>query len=118
MSVREKDNPALFTRIQEQNLLRQYDLLTNCIEIGLEKGIEAFDKYTLWALNYAAVANIAQFGGRYREEPISVGTHNPPHFREVPNLMDRFFSIVHENWTIVDHPTWMAVTCSPRSAHN
>lgn len=50
MSVREKDNPALYAKIQEQNLLRQYDLLSNCIEIGLEKGIEAFDKYTLWAL--------------------------------------------------------------------
>jgi len=59
MSVREKDNPTLFARIQEQNLLRQYDLLSNCIEIGLEKGIEAFDKYTLWALNYAAVSNIS-----------------------------------------------------------
>lgn len=50
MSVREKEHPALYDRIQEQNLLRQYDLLTNCIEIGLAKGIEAFDKYTLWAL--------------------------------------------------------------------
>jgi hypothetical protein len=59
----------LYARIQEQNLLRQYDLLSNCIEIGLAKGIEFFDKYTLWALNYAAVANISQFGGRYREEP-------------------------------------------------
>ena len=77
MSVREKENPDLYNRIQEQNLLRQYDLLTNCIEIGLEKGIEAFDKYTLWALNYAAVANIAQFGGRYREEPIYVSDHVP-----------------------------------------
>jgi len=75
MSVREKDNPELYARIQDQNLLRQYDLLSNCVEIGLEKGIEAFDKYTLWALNYAAVANIAQFGGRYREEPIYVGKH-------------------------------------------
>jgi hypothetical protein len=28
-------------------------------------------------LNYAAVANIAQFGGRYREEPIYVGNHRP-----------------------------------------
>ncbi len=105
MSVREKDNPALFARIQEQNLLRQYDLLSNCIEIGLEKGIEAFDKYTLWSLNYAAVANIAQFGGRYREDPIYVGRHFPPHFKEVPNHMDRFFSMIHENWTIADHPT-------------
>ncbi|MGA9042612.1 MAG: Fic family protein [Terriglobales bacterium] len=105
MSVREKDNPALFAKIQEQNLLRQYDLLSNCIEIGLEKGIESFDKYTLWALNYAAVANISQFGGRFREEPIYVGNHFPPHFKDVPNEMDRFFSVVHENWTIWDHPT-------------
>ena len=105
MSVREKDNPELFAKVQAQNLLRQYDLLSNCIEIGLEKGIESFDKYTLWALNYAAVANISQFGGRYREEPIYVGNHRPPHFREVPDHMDRFFSVVHENWLTIDHPT-------------
>lgn len=105
MSVREKENPELYTKIQEQNLLRQYDLLSNCIEIGLAKGIEAFDKYTLWALNYAAVANIAQFGGRYREELIYVGSHIPPHFKDVANDMDRFFSLVHENWTTITDPT-------------
>jgi hypothetical protein len=76
--------------VQEQNLLRQYDLLLNCIEIGLEKGIEAFDKYTLWSLNAAAVANISQAGGRYRGEPVLVGNHRPPHFRLVPDEMDRF----------------------------
>ncbi len=108
MSIRKRDNPELYKRVEEQNLLRQYDLLSNCVEIGLEKGIEAFDKYMLWALNYAAVANIAAFGGRYREEPIYVGEHVPPHFREVPNLMDRMFSLIHENWTIVDHPTYLA----------
>jgi fido (protein-threonine AMPylation protein) len=105
MSVREKDDPDLFTRIQEHNLLRQYDLLTNSIEIGLKKGIEAFDKYTLWALNYAATSNISQFGGRYREEPIYVGNHRPPHFKVVPNPMDRFFSVIHENWDIIESPT-------------
>lgn len=111
MSVREKDNPELYNRIQEHNLLRQYDLLSNCIEIGLEKGIEAFDKYTLWALNYAAVANIAQFGGRFREEPIYVGSHIPPRFKEVPHLMDMFFSFIHENWGVDgvgDTPTGLA----------
>lgn len=51
MSVREKDNPELYNRIQEHNLLRQYGLLSNCVEIGVVKGIEAFDKYSLWALN-------------------------------------------------------------------
>ena len=105
MSVREKDDPEFFARIQEQNLLRQYDLLTNCIEIGLRDGIEAFDKYTLWSLNHAAVTNIAQFGGRFREQPIYVGKHIPPHFEKVPALMDQFLSVIHENWTIMEHPT-------------
>jgi len=105
VSVREADNPALFARVQERNLLRQYDLLTNCIEIGLSKGIEAFDKYTLWSLNAAAVANIAQFGGRFREAPIYVGNHIPPHFERVPDHVDQFLSVIHENWTVDDHPT-------------
>ncbi|WP_434288421.1 Fic family protein [Celeribacter sp. SCSIO 80788] len=108
MALREKEHPILHERIQEQNLLRQYDLLTNCIEIGLEKGIDAFDKFTLWALNYAAVSNICQLGGRYREGPIYVGNHIPPHFRDVERHMDQLFSLVHENWEIIDGPTTLA----------
>lgn len=104
MTVREADDKPLYDRVQEQNLLRQYDLLTNCIEIGLRKGIEAFDKYTLWSLNAAAVANIAQFGGRYREEPIYVGNHIPPHYNQVGHLMDRCISLIHENWTAFSDP--------------
>ena len=105
MSVREADDPVLFARVQQQNLLRQYDLLWNCIEIALSKGIEAFDKYMLWSLNAAAVSNIAQFGGRFREQPIYVGDHIPPHFNKVPDLVDQFLSVIHETWTINDHPT-------------
>ncbi len=106
MSVREADDPTLFAEIQQKNLLRQYDLLTNCIEIGLAKGIEAFDKYTLWSLNAAAVSNIAQFGGRFREQPIYVGRHIPPHFDKVPSLVDQCLSVIHENWSIKgEHPT-------------
>ncbi len=107
MSVREKDDPELYARIQEQNLLRQYDLLANCVEIGLAKGIEAFDKYTLWSFNAVAVANLAQFGGRYREQPIYVGDHIPPHFDRVSHLMDQCLSLIHENWEIIDHPTYL-----------
>lgn len=107
MSIRKSEDPAFYARIQEHNLLRQYDLLANCIEIGMRKGIDAFDKYTLWSLNSAAVANIAQFGGRFREQPIYVGSHRPPHYREVSNLMDQFISVIHENWDVIDHPTWL-----------
>jgi Fic family protein len=98
MIVSEGGDRALFDWVQEQNLLRQYDFLTNCIQIGLRQGHTALDKYTLWALNHIAVANISQFGGRFREEPIYVGSHIPPHFRDVPELMDRFISTIHENW--------------------
>lgn len=108
MSVRDADNPDLFKRVQEQNLLRQYDLLSNCIEIGIEKGIESFDKYTLWSLNAAAVSNIAQFGGRFREDPIYVGNHVPPHYDRVPHEVDRCLAVIHENWTISKDPTILA----------
>lgn len=105
MSVRKSDSPTLYARVEEQNLLRQYDLLTNCIEIGLIKGVDTFDKYTLWSLNAAAVSNIAEFGGRFREQPIYVGSYIPPHFDKVPNLVDQLISLIHENWDIIDHPT-------------
>lgn len=108
MATRKKDDPEFYARVEEKNLLRQYDLLTNCVEICLRKGIDAFDKYMLWSLNAAAVASICQHGGRFREQPIYVGRHVPPHFRDVPDLMDKFISIVHENWEIIDGPTEMA----------
>jgi Fic family protein len=108
LALRQKEHPELFNSVQEQNLLRQYDLLTNCVEIGLEKGIDAFDKYTLWALNYAAVSNICQLGGRYREGAIYVGNHVPPHFKDVPQHMDQMFSLIHENWDIATTPTTLA----------
>lgn len=107
MLVLEKEDLALYTKIQEKNLIRQYDLLTNCIEIGLKQGSISFDKYFLWSLNHVAVANISQFGGRFRNEPIYVGNHTPPHYRDVPDLMDRFISFIHENWHTLT-PTQLA----------
>jgi len=100
MFILEEEDQELFDRIQEQNLNLQYELLTNCIEIGLRKGAIAFDKYLLWALNHIAVANISQFGGRFRKEPIYVGDHCPPHLKEVDEWMDRSISTVQENWYI------------------
>jgi|SRR5271156_1804650 len=98
MLVLKGEDPELFARLEEKNLSRQYDLLTTFIEIGLKQGPIALDKYALWALNHVAVAGISEFGGRFREQPIYVGNHIPPHFKEVPNLMDQFISFIHENW--------------------
>ena len=98
MLVTETRDAVLYQAMLEKNLLRQYDLLTNFVEIGTQHGPTAVDKYMLWALNHVAVAGISQFGGRFREEPIYVGNHIPPHFEQVPELMDRFVSFIHENW--------------------
>lgn len=59
MLVLREENQELYDRIEEKNLVRQYDLLTNCIEIGLSQGSRVFDKYMLWDLNHVAVANIS-----------------------------------------------------------
>ena len=42
--IASKDDPALFARVQEQNLLRQYDLLSKCIEIGAVVGFVFVDQ--------------------------------------------------------------------------
>jgi len=107
MIVLESQDAELHARLLERNLIRQYDLLANCIEIGLKQGPFSLDKYVLWALNHVAVANISQFGGRFREEPIYVGNHIPPHFNQVHDLMDRFISFIHENWDNLS-PTQLA----------
>ena len=98
MLVTASRDSELYRYLQEKNLERQYDLLHDFIEIGMAHGPVAFDKQMLWALNHVAVAGISQYGGRFREEPIYVGGHIPPHFRDVPELMDRYVSFVHENW--------------------
>ncbi|WP_034991755.1 Fic family protein [Beijerinckia mobilis] len=100
MFVLEDENQTLYDRVQERNLARQYDLLITCIEVGIIQGVRAFDKYLLWSLNAAAVSNISQFGGRFREEPVYLKDHTPPHFEKVPYLMDQFISTVQENWFV------------------
>lgn len=98
MFVLEEEDKNLYDSVQERNLARQYDLLINCIEIGVIQGIRAFDKYLLWSLNAAAVSNISQFGGRFREEPVYLKDHKPPHFDNVHHLMDQFICTAQENW--------------------
>ncbi len=107
MLVRKDDDKELFDLMQEKNLLRQYDYLLNCIDIGISNGPNSFDRYFLWSLNYIAAANISQFAGRFRNEPIYVGNHIPPHYKDVPDLVDRYISFIHENWFVLS-PTMLA----------
>ena len=95
MFVLAEEDQELFDRVQEQNLTRQYGLLTNSIEIGLTKGSGAFDKFLLWALNHAAVANISQFGyGSLPRTPGSSAVGKPgsnaePHVTRAMQKFDR-----------------------------
>ena len=100
MFVLQKESPQLFESVERKNLIRQYELLADCIDIGLSKGSAPVDKYLLWALNHVAVTNISQYAGRFRKEPVYVGTHIPPHFKEVDDWIDRSLSTIQENWFV------------------
>ncbi|MBZ8118345.1 Fic family protein [Roseovarius sp. LXJ103] len=110
MLIIESQDPDLYNSLQERNLSRQYDLLVNLIQLGLRLGPHAADKYTLYALNHSAVSGISQLAGRYRQEPIYIGNsgHRPPTCVEVPELVDRFFSFLYENWDYADAYTLAA----------
>lgn len=84
--------------LRTKNLVLQYDLLTSCIEIIAKKGIIHFDKYMLWSLNHVALANIVDHAGRFREQPVFINQHTPPSFKDVPHLMDLFFSWIYSIW--------------------
>jgi Fic family protein len=98
MLVTEKHDPQLYNWVREKNLLRQSQLLIDCVTISLKHGHSTFSKATLCQFNHVAVANISQFGGRLRRQPVYVGSHVPPHFKEVPELVDDFVAFIHENW--------------------
>lgn len=36
------------------------------------------------------------------------GNRIPPHFDDVPKLVDQFISVAHENWDVAEHPTMLA----------
>lgn len=104
MLIIKSDNEELYEKLQDRNLARQYELLTNFIEIGLLKGPHSVDKYSLYALNHAATAGISQMAGRFRQEPIYIGNsnHKPPRADDVPDHIDRMFSFLYENWDEAD----------------
>lgn len=100
MLVLKGHNPAFYEEVKSRNLNRQYGLLADSINIGIELqyGHEAVDHYLIWALNHVALANLSQRGGRYRQEPVYIASHVPPHFSEVPDQMDRYLTTLQENW--------------------
>lgn len=104
MLIIESQDKALYNNLQEKNLARQYDLLVNFIQLGRTLGPHSPDKYSLYALNHAAVCGISQMAGRFREDPIYIGNseHKPPRHEDIPALIDRFFSFLYENWDSED----------------
>lgn len=107
MIVREHEDSEWYREIEERNLKRQYDLLTDCIQLAIHQKYYSIDKFMLWSLNHAAVANLCQLGGRFRQEPVVIGDHLPPRYEDVPDLIDGFIAVIQEDWYKVG-PLWLA----------
>ncbi len=73
MFILERDDQELFEKVHEQNLNRQYSLLTDCIEIGLIKGPAPLDKFLIWTLNHVAEAGSSQMGRGLKPNPFMLG---------------------------------------------
>lgn len=98
MRILPAENEELSAIVRNQNIGRQYGVLINSITIGIEKGPSSFDKYLMWTLNHVAVANLHDFGGRFREGNVSVGDHKPPPHQKVDALIDDFILTIQKNW--------------------
>jgi len=107
MSVREKDNPELYTRIQSRISCGSTTYCRTALRSGWKKELKPSTIHTM-GRELCCGRQYCSVWGRYREDPILVGKHIPPHFNNVPNLMDRSFHLSMKNWTIVDHPTLLA----------
>lgn len=101
--VEEDKHPDLHRYLHDRNLLRQYDLLSSLIKIGVDtgKGGAVFDRGIISQLNYEAMANIHETAGRFREIPIYIrppSKHLPPPAAEVTKLVDGLIAQVHIWW--------------------
>lgn len=101
--VQEDQHPDLHRYLHDRNLLRQYDLLSSLIKIGIEtgKGRLIFDRNVVCQLNYEAMANLHEAAGRFREVPIYIrppSKHVPPPAADVPKLVDDLIAQVHIWW--------------------
>ena len=98
MIVLDKTNPA-FQYVSERNRGRQYDFLRTAYEVCKHNPDIPIDRQFLCDLNFYAVQYLSAQPGQYRHEyNVTVGKHNPPDWREVEDLMSRFWDNLHRLW--------------------
>ena len=112
MIVDEAQNPDLHRFIHDSNLLRQYDLLEDCVTIALETNSHYPDHQLLRNLNQTAVVHLSEHAGVYRPHDVRINKseHQPPPWREVPSLTNDFLNDLARRWNS-EEPIWLSAYC-------
>jgi Fic family protein len=99
MIVDERRQRELFRHITNRNLLWQYDFLIDSIPFGLPTK-HKLDGYTIRALNFFAVINLAESPGEIRDDDVHIaGTdHEPPDRHSVKEHYGEFIPHLHRVW--------------------
>ena len=88
-----------YQKLNEGNLLRQYDFLDSVIETAISVNQRMISTVLIKALNYHAIACLHVKAGEYRPCEVKVPGYKPPEQYRVPALMDDFVNVVNAYWT-------------------
>ena len=100
--ILQREDHDVYQALALTNLARQYDFLHSIIGAAVEIDFFRLSPTILKALNYHAIACLHGSAGEYRPHNVTVGEYRPPHYMEVPDLMETFIDTVNNHWNQVD----------------
>ncbi len=96
----------------DRNLLRQYDLLKDCVALALKQGVHVPEARLLFDLNHTATVNLSEHAGRPRPHDVVIrrSSHKPPPWQDVPRHIGEFLQTLRQKWEN-ESAIWLAAYC-------
>ena len=90
----------LYLRMSQNNLERQFSLLTDMVRVGIEIPRFKVNLHIIRSLNSIATTHLVEQPGAFRSEPafITGSEHVPADPQEILNLINNLIVELHESW--------------------
>lgn len=99
--VGSEQNP-IYQQLEADNGIRQYDFIRSIVTAALALDRAHLSIEVIKALNYHAISCLHVSAGEFRPCVVSVGTHTPVEFWQVPSHMQMFVDDVNRSWSTTD----------------
>ena len=92
--------PKEFQSFADRNLTRQFEFLEETVKSARVTGNVRINDEIILELNKRAVMFLCDAAGEYRRKNIRITNtkHQPPDFKKVRALMDKFIQYIEKNW--------------------